>query len=294
MLDTKAPTETTLTQAQIDQYWRDGYLYPLPALDAAEAAAARTELEMLERDWLAAGLPQPLNTYKRVNAHCVTRLAARLAQHPRILDQVEGILGPNLMIWSAEFFIKEPRSAHTVGMHQDLTYWGMGETSDQVTAWIALSPATVQSGCMDFVAGSHRNPILPHTDTFSDTNLLSRGQEVAVDVPEADKTHIELAAGQMSLHHGLTIHGSGPNRSDDRRIGFAIRYLNPDARQQVADRDYAMLARGVDMSGGFIHFMPPTRDFSPAALALYEQIRADQAKALAKEAENAVPMYNQT
>lgn len=280
-----------LSPAETKQYWNDGYLFPLQVFSATEAAGYRAELEKFERDWLGADLPLPLNTYKRVNAHCVLPLAARLAQDPRILDAVEGILGPNLMIWSAEFFIKEPRTSHMVGMHQDLTYWGMGETSDQVTAWVALSPATSASGCMDFVAGSHKNPIMPHNDTFSDKNLLSRGQEIAVDVADKDKTHIELQPGQMSLHHGLTFHGSGPNTSDDRRIGFAIRYLNPNARQQVAERDYAMMARGVDTSGNFIHYMPPTQCFSPASLALYDQIRIDQAKALAKGAEKNVSLY---
>lgn len=280
-----------LSKDQVDQYWRDGFLFPLDVFTSDEAAAHRAELEQIEREWLTADLPLPLNTYKRVNAQCVLPLAARLGQDRRVLDAVEGILGPNLMIWSAEFFIKEPHTRQVVGMHQDLTYWGLGETSDQVTAWIALSPATVTSGCMDFVAGSHKNPILPHTDTFSDTNLLSRGQEIAVDVTEDDKTHIELQPGQMSLHHGLTIHGSGPNGSDDRRIGFAIRYLNPDAQQEVADRDYAMMARGVDTSGNFIHYMPPTDNFSPAALALYEKIRTDQAKALAQGADTDVSFY---
>lgn len=160
-----------------------------------------------------------------------------------------------------------------------------------MTAWLALSPATVASGCMDFATGSHRNPILPHDDTFSETNLLSRGQEIAVDVPEADRVHVELRPGQISLHHGLTIHGSGPNRSDDRRIGVAIRYINPEARQQVADRDYAMLARGVDIGRNFIHFAPPRRLFDPAALALFDRIRADQAKALARNARTDVALY---
>lgn len=280
-----------LLQDQVDQYWRDGFLFPLDIFSPDEAASHRAELEQIETEWLSADLPLPLNTYKRVNAHCVLPLAARLAQDTRVLDAVEAILGPNLMIWSAEFFIKEPRTRQIVGMHQDLTYWGMGETSDQVTAWIALSPATVESGCMDFVKASHKNPILPHNDTFSADNLLSRGQEIAVDVADHDKTHIELRPGQMSLHHGLTIHGSGPNNADDRRIGFAIRYLNPDARQQVADRDYAMMARGVDTSGHFIHYMPPATPFSPASLALYEKIRIDQAKALAQGAETDVSFY---
>lgn len=291
MPDTLPLTQGALSAEQTRRYWDDGYLFPIEVFDATEAATHRAELEAIERDWLGADLPLPLNSYKRVNAHCVIPLAARLAQDWRVLDVVEGILGPDLMIWSAEFFIKEPHTKHVVGMHQDLTYWGMGETSDQVTAWIALSPATVTSGCMDFVKGSHKNPILPHNDTFSDTNLLSRGQEIAVDVTDEDKTHIELRPGQMSLHHGLTIHGSGPNASDDRRIGVAIRYLNPNAQQQVADRDYAMMARGVDHTGNFLHFMPPTRNFDSRALELYEEIRKAQTKALAQGAQKDVSLY---
>lgn len=167
----------------------------------------------------------------------------------------------------------------------------MGETPDQVTAWIALSPATVSSGCMDFVRASHKNPILPHTDTYSETNLLSRGQEVAVEVAETDKTHIELAPGQMSQHHGLTIHGSGPNQSEDRRIGLAIRYLSPGAQQLVADRDYALLARGADKHSNFVPVQAPTELFSSEALAIYKQVRRDQSKALAEGADASVPLY---
>ncbi len=269
-----------LGQSSIDRYWMDGFLFPVDVFTPDETAAHRAELETIERDWLGADLPHPLNMYKRTNAHCVMPLAARLASDPRMLDVVEGILGPDLMIWSAEFFIKEPHTTHIVGMHQDLTYWGLGETSDQVTAWVALSPATIDSGCMDFVKGSHKNPILPHNDTFSENNLLSRGQEITVDVADSDKTHIELQPGQMSLHHGLTIHGSGPNVSADRRIGFAVRYLNPSARQQVAKRDFAMLARGVDMQGNFIHYAAPARNFDPHAVALYDKILSAQREAL--------------
>jgi len=126
-----------LTPSQAAQYWEDGFLFLLDILSADEAAQVRSELEQIERDWMAADLPLPLNTYKRVNSHLVMPLAARLAMDPLILDAVEGVLGPDIMIWSAEFFIKEPRTVQTVGMHQDLTYWGMGETPDQVTAWLA-------------------------------------------------------------------------------------------------------------------------------------------------------------
>ncbi len=294
MSDQNAKHQSTLTQAQSARYWEDGFLFPLSVFSEQEASEIRAKFEGIERDWREADLPLPLNTYKRVNAHLVMPMAARIALDARVLDVVQGVLGPDIMVWSAEFFVKEPHTKHTVGMHQDLTYWGMGETPDQVTAWIALSPATVESGCMDFVRESHKNPILPHNDTYSETNLLSRGQEIAVEVADEDKTHIELKPGQMSLHHGLTIHGSGPNRSDDRRIGLAIRYLNPNARQLVAERDYAMPARGRDAQGNFVHVEPPNGLFSKEALTLYEQVRQDQSKALAQGADNSVPLYAAT
>ena len=280
-----------LKSDEVDAYWRDGYLFPIRVMSEQEAGACRKDLEDMEAQWLNADLPKPLNLYKRVNAHCTMPFAARLALHPAVLDAVESILGSDVFIWGAEYFIKEPQTEHIVSMHQDLTYWGLGATSDQVTAWIALSPSTVESGCMDFVQGSHENPILPHNDTFSEKNLLSRGQEIAVDIAEEDKTRIELQPGEMSLHHGLTIHGSGPNQSDDRRIGFAIRYVNPNVRQEVAERDYAMLARGVDRHGQFVNFAPPGGLFSPASLELHEQIRVDQAKALAAGASETVGLY---
>jgi len=160
-----------------------------------------------------------------------------------------------------------------------------------VTAWIALSPSTPASGCMDFVRGSHRNAILPHEDTFDANNLLSRGQEVRVDVAPEDRVPIEIHPGQMSLHHGLTIHGSGPNTSDDRRIAAVVRYVTPEVAQQVADRDYAMLARGVDRTGNFINYTPPRDLFDAASLTLYEEIRRAQAQAMMTGATEAGELY---
>lgn len=270
-----------LSDDQVDQYWEDGYLFPIPVFSAAEAMAYRAELEQIEQVWRNAELPRPLAQYLRVHTHCVMPLAAKLAMNPAVLDVVEGIIGPDIMIWGAEFFIKDANSPHIVTMHQDLTYWGFGETSDQVTAWIALSPSTVASGCMDLVRASHKQPILPHTDTMAANNMLSRGQEIDVEVSDDDITHVELQPGEMSLHHGKCIHGSGPNNSSDRRIGFAIRYINPQARQQSKAREYAMLARGVDRTQSFMHYAPPARMFDPASVEFYEEMRTEQAKVLA-------------
>jgi ectoine hydroxylase-related dioxygenase (phytanoyl-CoA dioxygenase family) len=167
----------------------------------------------------------------------------------------------------------------------------MGETDDQLTAWIALSPATPQSGCMKFVAGSHNNRIVEHRDTFHEDNLLSRGQEIAVDVDEATATNIVLEPGQMSLHHGRMFHASGPNSSDDRRIGCAIRYVTPDVKQLVAERDYAMLVRGCDSERNWINVAAPSEPFGDDAMALYTRIRSDQSVALAQGATQQVGLY---
>lgn len=287
---------SALTKAQTNAYWEDGFLFPLQVLTTDQAQDYRARLERMEKDYAdperAAELPRSLADYKRVHSEVVMPMAAELALNPAVLDAVESIIGPNLMIWGAEFFIKEPHTPQRVSMHQDLTYWGFGATSNQVTAWIALSPSNVVSGCMDLVKGSHKNEILPHNDTHAADNLLSRGQEVAVDVKQADRTHVVLQPGEMSLHHGLAIHGSNPNQSDDRRIGFAIRYINPEATQQAVEREYALLARGVDRSQAFIHYSAPQGLFSNTHLKLYEEIREQQARVLGAGMKEDKQLYN--
>ena len=266
-----------LSSTQVEQYWDQGFLFPICVFDTKEAAQMRAELERIESEWSTADLPRSVKTYKRVNAHAVMPFAYDLAQRSELLDVVEGVLGPNILIYGVEFFIKEPQTPHYVSMHQDLTYWGLGDTQKMVTAWLALSPATVESGCMEFVRGSHKLAIQSHKDTFAEDNLLSRGQEVEVAVAESERTAIELAPGQMSLHHGMTIHGSGPNSSNDRRIGVVIRYMSTDVKPQNEAPDYAVLARGEYAFDAFHPIPRPKALFDADALRAYDQIRAAQA-----------------
>jgi chlorinating enzyme len=281
----------SLSPEDTARYHEDGFLFPIPVMSAGDALSLRREIESLETSYPDGSLPQPLNQFFRVNGQIVLPLLAEVAQTPAILDAVESILGPDLLVWSVELFIKEPHSDKIVSWHQDLTYWGMGETEEELTAWIAVSEASVASGCMRFVAGSHKHAIQPHKDTFDGDNLLSRGQEIAVDVDEAAATPITLKPGQMSLHHGRMFHASGPNTSNDRRIGLAIRYVTPGVRQVVGARDYAMPVRGHDTSGNWVHVPPPSSPFAPEAMALYDQVLADQSMALTAGAEGAVGLY---
>lgn len=283
---------TALNREQIASYHEDGFVKPVRAFSTQDAAKIRAEIEALERDHASGAGGHTLGQFFRVNGQVTIPLLANIARTASVLDAVESILGPDLLVWSCELFIKEAGSEKIVSWHQDLTYWGMGETDDEVTAWIAFSDVSERAGCMRFVPGSHKLRIQPHNDSFSDDNLLSRGQEVAVEVDENDAVSDALAPGEMSLHHGRLFHASGPNRSDDRRIGMAIRYVTPSVEQTIAARDYAMLVRGADHSRNWINIAPPQSLFAPASLALYDRILADQAAALTAGAEQAVGLYN--
>lgn len=284
-------TVGALTQEQRQSYKDNGYLFPIRVMSEEEAKTLRNRVEALEAEWLDNGLPLPLNTYKRVNAQVVMPVAYEMGMHPAILNAVEGVLGPDVMLYSVEFLIKEPKTKAVVTMHQDLTYWGMGEIDGLITAWLALSPSTRESGCMDVVKGSHKNPILPHEDSFDEENLLSRGQEIRVDVAEEDKVALTLQPGEISLHHGLTIHGSGPNASDDRRVGIVIRYLRPDIAKTGGERDYAVLARGTDAHGLWQRYEAPEKPFDSKAMKTYDEIRKLQTSVMMQGAKGSSKIY---
>jgi hypothetical protein len=294
--DNQMPKDATvymsgnLTSSQLDQYEKDGFISGLQVFDDQTVSELRTAIEALETTHSdGAGGNSPAQ-YFRINGHVVIPLLSKLASTPAILDAVQSILGDNLLAWSVELFIKEPGSEKIVSWHQDLTYWGMGETNDEVTAWVALSDVSVQAGCMRFVPGSHTIGIVSHNDTFSESNLLSRGQEIG-GIDETDARHGPLRPGEMSLHHGRCFHASGPNRSADRRIGLAIRYVTPQVRDGLAGRDYAMLVRGVDDVRGWINIAGPQGLFTAADLALYQQILRDQAATLTEGAKQDVTLY---
>lgn len=262
-----------LSVGEIQNYRRDGFHFPLRVMSAAEARSFRDRLEMHER---ATGAPIAGNMRHKV--HLLFTWANDLARHPAVLDAVEDVIGPDILCWSSTFFIKEAQSPSFVSWHQDATYWGLS-TSDVVTAWIALADAPVESGAMKFWPGSHLGPQLEHRDTFDANNLLSRGQEIAVKVPDGAGVDVALRAGEMSLHHVLLAHASGPNTTGDRRIGFAVRYIPPHVRQ-LKVRDSAMLVRGRDTHGHFDLEPSPMADLDPAAIAAHRDATERSVKAL--------------
>ena len=204
----------------------------------------------------------------RHRPHLLVTALDRLIRNDRMLDAVEDLLGPNILCWTSLFFTKDAGDPAFVSWHQDSTYWGLS-SAEVASAWIALSPSTVESGAMRVVPGTHKLAQIAHRDTYETDNLLTRGQVVEHAVDEDAAVDIVLRPGEASLHHVRLIHGSGPNRSADRRIGFAIRYI-PTHVRNVVGRDFAALVRGVDDYGHFDAERRPMRDLEPAALAAYE------------------------
>ncbi len=262
-----------LSDVAVEKYKRDGYHFPVDIMPEAETRDLRRKLEAHEAE-----MGGPIQGDRRHKPHLYLTWLNDLIRDPRILDAVEDVLGPNLLCWSTSFFIKEASDPGFVSWHQDATYWGLS-SPDVMTVWLAFTPANLLNGCMKFMPGSHRAQ-LEHRDTFDKNNLLSRGQEIAVNVDEANGVAAILKPGQASLHHVLLAHGSEPNQSNDRRIGFAIRYVPTYVKQAVGTEDSATLVRGVDTHHNFVHEPRPTADCEPEALARHAAIVGRQVQVL--------------
>ena len=219
----------------------------------------RARLEEIEK-----GLGRKPKTEELHQLFLNFRWAYDLVTHPNVLDAVESVLGPDVLLWATSVFAKSPRDPGFISWHQDATYWGL-DSGNITTAWIALSESSTENGCMRVVRESHKMEIQPHNETFADDNLLSRGQEIAVEVTEDEATDVVLAPGQMSLHHVNIVHGSKANPSDKPRIGFVARYMTPSVKQSGFQQP-VILARGEDRFGHFEHMSgpPDSSDFDAA------------------------------
>lgn len=208
-----------LAEVDIARYLDAGVLYPLSVLDSQEAAYFRHALEETER--LLGG------TLKRIdNSHLHFHWAWELVMHPRVLDVMEDLLGPDLLIHSSRIFYKHPYDPAYVGWHQDGLYARL-DTALAPSIWIALSPSTPENGCLRVVPRTHRSGKLEHRETYAPDNLSNHGEVVAVDVDETRAVDVVLQPGEMSVHHVNVIHGSNPNRSTIARIGFSASFVTP-------------------------------------------------------------------
>jgi hypothetical protein len=248
-----------LTDVQRRRYLDDGIVFPVRVLSPKEAQDYRLACDELEAE--LGGKPRTIEVRQM---HLHFRWAYELATRPSLLDAVEDLLGPDLLIWATELFAKHPQDATvSIGWHRDAPYMGVAGMS--TTAWIALSDSTVANGCMRAIPG-------PRGQDREETHVDSARQS-PIEINERDAVDVVLRPGEMSLHNSHVLHGSGPNRSQEKRVGFVVRFVTPETRP-LAGHPPVILARGTDRLNHFRVFDSPTEDNSKRALAQMKESAA--------------------
>ena len=237
------------------KYDSKGYFFPINAIPKKMARTAASRIERISTN-----PPVEIKHPWNLQAHLLAKWIYDITIYPQVLDAVEEVIGPNILIQSADIFVKLPKSNKHINWHQDANYWGL-EPFDLVTGWIALTDVFLKNGCMRYLPKSHLNEKINHIETFDKNSDLTRGQEIMLNINRNEEVPVLLKAGQMSLHHCLLAHGSGNNSTDNYRIGIAVRYLPTHVRQTEGPPISMILVRGEDKFNHFKKDKAPRGDF---------------------------------
>lgn len=250
-----------LTNKQIKQYQDEGFISPIRVIEESEALLIADMIKQAEQDY-----PKEIHSQRRNNLHLSFSFLDSLAHNKIIVDAIEDLIGPDIALWGSVMFIKEPSSSQYVSWHQDATYMGMSNNSF-ATPWIALTHSNVETGCMSMISGSHKQQISKHVDTFASNNILTRGQEI-IDVDESLSVDLVLRPGEMSVHSGTIIHGSKPNKSEHRRVGFALQSFMPtNIEQTIGENNWTHIRGKKRHYTDGIMFDRPRFDMDPVTLS---------------------------
>ena len=241
---------SSLSSSQIKKYNDEGFIAPINIFSKDEANEIKKEIEYIENKW-----PNELEGLGRNYIHMISPVLDKVCHSSKILDAVESIIGKNILVCGTTLFIKNPKEQGFVSFHQDAKYIGL-EPYNWVTAWVAITDSNEENGCMRMWPGSQKDNLKHHNQKFDENNLLTRGQTIE-NVPVEKTIPVILKAGQMSLHHPVIIHGSGLNKSKDRRIGFVIQSYIGTNVDQVLGKIYVQLARGKDKYNYHEHTIRP-------------------------------------
>ena len=253
------------------RYRRDGFAFPFDAVGRKRAREVATRIERLLEE-PPAGLQHPWH----LKMHLLCDWIFDLVTDDAVLDRVESIIGPDILLQAADLFCKPPGGQQHINWHQDANYWNL-EPFEICTAWIALTDVRPENGCMRFMAGTHTRDKLHHRETLSERSALTRGQEIILDMDESRAVPVILDAGEMSLHHCLLAHASGINRTGSPRIALAVRFLPAHARQTAGPALSAIPARGRDSWRHFVRDTPPDGSFTAHSIAAHARAMAPHA-----------------
>ena len=266
-----------LTANQLNEYNEKGYLAPINILSSEEVKKIRVEIESVEKKW-----PDQINGLNRNNIHYYSPIFDQIVHNSKILDVVENIVGPNILAAGTVLFLKEPENKGFISWHQDGIYQGW-KPYNFITAWLAITDVNEENGCMRMWTGSHKDNFKNHRDTLDEDNLLTRGQTIE-NVPVKDTIPIILKPGQLSIHHPMTVHGSGPNLSKSRRIGFAIQSYIGTNVEQILGKTYVQQVRGKDDFKYHEHTSRPNKLMDRKDLILRDNANNELQKILYKDA----------
>ena len=230
-----------LAQEEIEQFNEQGFLPREELLTALEVKALHqrledignevvefpqqyVQIEPLVKSGELAEDPVRFNNVRKIwqlTQH--DALFKEYARHPKILDVVHSLLGPNIKIYVDQTLCKPPRLGSAKPPHQDSAYWTSIDPPNLVICWMALDDATEENGCMRFIPGSHKLGVVEHKrlEDF-------RVEDEKVDY--ASEVCVPLKAGGCSFHHSLALHRTDANRSDDRRIGLTVAYMSAESK----------------------------------------------------------------
>lgn len=245
-----------LSDQQLQTFWREGCLFPQRALQAEDAARRAAALQAF-----AQAKGQSLTALLRFKAHLRFRALEEIARNPAILDAVESLIGPDILVFTSTVWAKAPQDRRYVSWHQDSAYFGL-DPHEEVTAWVALTDSRRDNGCLRVIPRSHREADYSHEETGDADNLLIRGQAIR-GLDEGAALDVELEQGEFSLHTERTVHGSLANASARPRIGYAVFYIPPHVRSTLGRRS-ALLVRGEDRHGHWDADPVPVGDDDPA------------------------------
>ena len=254
-----------LAADQVAGYARDGFISPVRLFSEDEAAGFRRQFEDIE-----AAMGGALKGISRTKIYLRQPFAYRLATHPAILDVVEDLIGPDIMLYQNAAWVKNAGEDSYVSWHQDNTYFGH-EPCHVLSVWLALTPSRPESGSMRFLPGSHKSGMLPVHYEPTDENLLSSGQVAEFDASAFTPFATSLSPGEASIYHAWMVHGSPPNKGTDRRIGVTFVYHPPHLRQLGAVRTSALVVRGEDRFRHFDHERPPLSPDDAGTIARHER-----------------------
>ena len=261
-----------LTPTQVQAYRDDGFVFAVPVLSRAEATEYRRRYESL--DGIQKDDRDGSMTLS-IKPHLVYPWIDELVRHPVLLDAVEDLIGPDILLFSDSFIVKEPMTEGVFSMHQDGWRWKL-EPMEMVHCWLAFTDSTAVNGCVKVVPRSHLRGEREHEFIKTKENVISYGQTV-VDVDPAAAVDLVLGAGEMSIHDTYAVHASGPNRTNDRRIGFSMRFMSTRVKALGGPRNSATLVRGVDRHGNWELEPSPRADLDPACLPFHKELVARHA-----------------